>query len=617
MRPLDSARGKPLDSARGRPLDFARGGYVAATLSYALITVAIFHNLLPVISTHVYSDTGDALLNASILAWNATHLPLSGGWWNYPSFAPLSGITAWTEHLLGAYPLTTPIVRITGNAVLAYNVLLLTCFPLNGLATFALAREVTGSAAAAFVAGLAFAFAPYQSGQVAHVQMLMAFGMPLALLGLHQYVEHGRRRGAAWFTIGWLSVVASNAYMLVFFPILVALWCVWCARGPQGSAPHVDNPVSSAPHVDNPVSSGAGLSALDHARDDPELVEGSGPRVTRLVPIAIAAALVTMVVAPLLWGYHVRQAAYALARHYDEIRSFGADLRSLAGIPHQEWLWSSWLDTTSIEASLFPGVAILALTAIGMAPRLRGAWRRRDPAVFYLAGAIAMWLIAIGPEPAWAGTRVFQYGPYRLLLLLPGGTSIRVPARAWLPAALCLAVTAGAGAAALIQRPRRRWMAVAFAVMIAAEGWFHDAVFEVPRGPSNEWIPRGALVLDLPIGASAENVPAEYLAVTHGYRVVNGYSGYAPPHFAALRGALASHQPTAFDSFRRLDDLYVIVRPAVDAPFIRWMESQPGIERAVDTPEWGLYRLPRIGEGAPTTMPVPLPRPGAVAFQLR
>ena len=89
------------------------------------------------------------LLNASILGWNATHVPLSHDWWNYPSFAPLSGVTAWTEHLLGAYPLTTPIVWATGNPVLAYNVLLMACFPLNGLAMFALAREVTGSDAGA------------------------------------------------------------------------------------------------------------------------------------------------------------------------------------------------------------------------------------------------------------------------------------------------------------------------------------------------------------------------------------------------------------------------------------------------------------------------------------
>ena len=544
--------------------------YALAALAYALITAAIFHNLLPGMSTHIYSDIGDPLLNASILAWNAKHVPLSGGWWNYPSFAPLSGVTAWTEHLLGAYPLTTPIVWATGNPLLAYNALLLICFPLNGLAMFALAREITGSDAGAFVAGLAFAFAPYQSGQVSHVQMLMAFGMPLALLGLHQQVEHGRRRGVVLFAIGFLSVVLSNAYTLVFFPLLAAFWCLWFGR----------------------------------------------QRRKQLIPIVVAATMVMIAMAPLLWGYHVRQAAYGLARNYDEIRSFGADLRSFAAVAHQELLWSRWLIITFIEAPFFPGVAILALTAIGVAPRLRGAWRRRDPVAFYLAGAIAMWLLALGPEPSWAGMRVLAHGPYRLLLLLPGSASIRVPARAWLLAVACLAVTAGAGASVLMQRGRWRWVAIVLAVLIVAEGWFVDTVPQVPPPFGSGTIPPGATVLDLPIGAGADNVPAEYLAVTNGYRVINGYSGYSPPHFASLREALAAHNPAAFEAYRQYQDLYVIVRDSVDASFTRWLEEQDGVELIVPARTGRLYRLSRLDAHPYVSFPLPLPVKEASFFHL-
>src|SRR5262245_51600373 len=93
-----------------------------AALLYTVTAVLLFHTLLPVIASRIYADPGDPLLNAAILSWNATHVPLTSAWWNFPSFAPLSGITAWTEHLLGAYPLTSPIIWTTGNAVLAYNV---------------------------------------------------------------------------------------------------------------------------------------------------------------------------------------------------------------------------------------------------------------------------------------------------------------------------------------------------------------------------------------------------------------------------------------------------------------------------------------------------------------
>ena len=74
------------------------------------------------------------------------------------------------------------------KAILAYGVLLVSCFVVNGLAMFGLARELTRSDAGAFVAGLAFAFAPYQASQVAHVQMLVAFGMQVPrMLEMRRY----------------------------------------------------------------------------------------------------------------------------------------------------------------------------------------------------------------------------------------------------------------------------------------------------------------------------------------------------------------------------------------------------------------------------------------------
>jgi hypothetical protein len=75
---------------------------VAAGLCYCLITARLFRNLPPVLTTNIYSDGGDPLLNCAVLEWNARHIPLTKARWNRPSFAPLSGVTAFTEHLLGA-----------------------------------------------------------------------------------------------------------------------------------------------------------------------------------------------------------------------------------------------------------------------------------------------------------------------------------------------------------------------------------------------------------------------------------------------------------------------------------------------------------------------------------
>ncbi len=652
-----------------------------AGMLYAAVTVLLFRGLLPDLTTHLYSDLGDPLLNAAVLEWSARHVPLSDAWWNFPSFAPLSGVTAFTEHLLAAYPVSTPVIWLTGNAVLAHNIVLLLAFPLNGLTAYLLAREVTRSSPAAFVGGLAFAFAPYVAVHMSHLQMLIAFGMPMALLGLHRYVgpaeagpydgraEAGshdkpfQRRALALFGIGWLITTLSNAYMLVFFPLLVVFWLAWFIRPREWR---------------------------------------------RLVPPAVTAAVFTLPLLPLLWGYHTRQTAYGFMRIVAEIKAFSADMVGLAGVSHREWLWRGVLPHTYEESALFPGLMILALAIAGvrmsrgahapapqrnnrrsvsqwlflaagavmlvtlarvwtgpfrwhigplplppfapfrvatvaaaafvagvlLTPHFRRAWSRRDPITFYATAAVVIWLFTLGPQPEWSGSwRALAYGPYSLLMQLPGASSIRVPARAWLPAVLCLSVLAAAGAAAWLRRVaalpaeagshtaagasrfRRIAFLAAVTVGILAEGWFFDRHVPAPLPMAAGIIPPGAVVLDLPMDEGFWNAPQQYLAVRGGYRTVNGYSGYEPPHFQPLRRAIADLHVDALDPFRRLAELYVIVRPNTLPHMTQWVKEHPGAERIHAGPDADVFKLPRLDPDAPRrSLPLPLPRPGARPF---
>jgi hypothetical protein len=145
-------------------------------------------------------------------------------------------------------------------------------------------------------------------------------------------------------------------------------------------------------------------------------------------------------------------------------------------------------------------------------------------------------------------------------------------------------------------------------VLIVGEVWFVGPAMKAPT-PVKLAVPADAMVLDLPISAGYGNADAEYLAVLGHYRVINGYSGYAPPYFQPLRTALAGHRPEALAPFRALADLYVVVRPDVETPFVSWLETLPGVERLAEAGNWKVYRLPRIGN-APPTLLLPLPRRG-------
>ncbi|MGH2400682.1 MAG: hypothetical protein ACRDF6_12655, partial [bacterium] len=348
----------------------------AAALVYVVITALLFRNLLPDLDTHLYSDLGDPLLNTAILAWNAREIPLTEAWWNFPAYGPYSGVTAFTEHLLLFYPITTPVIWLTGSPVLAYNVVYLLALPLNGLAAYALARELTGSTLVAFIGGLAFAFAPYQSVHLSHIQAMTAFGMPLGLLGLHRYLTTGRRRGLALFACGGLITASSNAYALLFFPIVAVLWCVWL----------------------------------------------TGPREwRRLLVVALTAVIALLPLVPLLRGYHVRQAAYRLERQYIETTLFAADMTGLGRISHRAALWRGVLPVTYEEGALFPGLtiaglAIIALVGRGFMPRQggpQGAALRLSPWSRRLILAAAA-ILAIVFLRVWWGPWGWHIGPIPL-----------------------------------------------------------------------------------------------------------------------------------------------------------------------------------------------------------
>src|SRR4029077_2114078 len=62
---------------------------------------------------------------------------------------------------------------------------------------------------------------------------------------------------------------------------------------------------------------------------------------------------------------------------------------------------------------------------------------------FYAVAAALTWLFSLGPAPTLMGKPFMYRGPYALLMLFPGFSALRVPARFWMMTTLCLAVIGG------------------------------------------------------------------------------------------------------------------------------------------------------------------------------
>jgi F5/8 type C domain len=601
---------------------------VLSLLVYTIITAIIGRDVLAHLGSMIANDPGDPLLTAAILKWNATHVPLTDAWYQFPIFYPTRDTLTFSEHLLGLSVIASPVYWLTGDLVVTYNLVLLLTFPLCAIAMYALIVRLTGSAAGAFVAGIAFAFAPYRVSQLPHIQMLATFWAPLALLGLHAYLETGRRRWLVLYGATWVLQGAANGYALVMFSFLVGLWTLWFVV----------------------------LSRKWHA----------------LLMISVASVIAIVPLAPVLYKYASVHSYFGFVRGYWEIRGFSADIAALLCAPPTLTFWGWVRVMCGPEGELFPGVALLLLSILGLvgmvvrswqsqagesrtfvtfvrrfvlfvaavyavvigvllvwgpfgfefgplrvqastfrkpvqvvaltvvvalvlSPGVRAMARRSRVMGFYLLAAVMTWALALGPMTSFMGNPGIP-GPYYLLMSLPGVDSLRVPARFWLMTTICLSVIAGLVVAEFMRGRSRR--VTAFAVVLAgiavlSDGWIdriHAA--DLPPPVPGAAALAGAMVLDAPPDTIFRDIRSVFRAVDGGWKSVNGYSGWGPSYYNALVGSGRAEADALLTPFQKLGELYVLV--GQDAPRIRALiEQQPGVTRVASDNSVIVYRLPR------------------------
>lgn len=134
------------------------------------------------------------------------------------------------------------LAALTGDGVVAHNLLVLASFPLAALFAGLLALALTRSAPAAWLAGLAYAFAPYHVAHAAyHAHGSQTQWLPLYLLALWLCLERFGAGRALLLAAATALVVLSNFYYgliaAVITPVaLIGFWPLARARAGSGSA---------------------------------------------------------------------------------------------------------------------------------------------------------------------------------------------------------------------------------------------------------------------------------------------------------------------------------------------------------------------------------------------
>ena len=141
---------------------------------------------------------GTRCSNIRRLSWVAHQLPRDPSrLFDANIFYPELRTLAYSDAMLATALMAAPLLWLGVHHILVYNIVLLLSFAASGVAMYALARALTGDRAAAFVAGVAFAFYPFRFEHYSHLELQVTFWMPLALLMMHRTMTTLRARDGA------------------------------------------------------------------------------------------------------------------------------------------------------------------------------------------------------------------------------------------------------------------------------------------------------------------------------------------------------------------------------------------------------------------------------------
>jgi hypothetical protein len=600
---------------------------VLVFLTYCGVTVVLTYPLILQMGSVLPNDAGDPALNTWILWWNTQAMPFSSEWWNAPAFFPVPGMLSFSENLLGLSLISTPVYWLGAGPQAAYNAVFLLTFPLSAFGAYLLAYELTKRHDAAFIAGMLFGFAPYRIAHLPQIQSLASFPMPFALLGLHRYLHDARPKWLALFAAGWFLQGLCNGYYLLFFSVFVGLWILWFAspwsRPRQFLAISLAWVAAAIPILPMLVryrsihaefgfardfgtirDFGADVASLLHATDHIELwgwLEVFRRPEGELFP---GLTVVGLVLAGAIFVRNRSQPAvnsWTLVRRTLIVLTAATAAVSASAVVVGPWRLDPFgIRLLSVANPIKPLTfsLLLALVLALTSPALRRSYVTTSVIGFYAVAGFIMWLFSFGPAPTLMGHPLMYRGPYALLMYLPGFNTLRVPARFWMTVTLCLAVIGAIVFARLTEKLGRLRLAAAAIVVlgILSDTWMSAmplADTPKPFAALNCGGMAGGPIIELPLGHTYPDVAAMYRQMSHGRPLVNGYSGYFPPHYAALRFGLMlrDHDVLTELAARGVTDIIVDREPDPDGRWDKYVSSHPRATLVCTEGKQSLYHV--------------------------
>jgi hypothetical protein len=433
-------------------------------------------------------------------------------------FYPVPQAMAFNDSLLGLALLAAPVGHLTGNWVLARNVLVLLGFFLSAWWTYRLALRLGAHPAGAWLAGLLYGFCSFRFHHLTNVKLVFGAFIPLFFLHWTEFVQKGRASALAMAVgIGALQLVSSFYYGF-FLLTLAPLYGL--------------------------VLAGTELRTWAPARP------GAWAATAGFIGIVALTLSLGFLLPYWMTGY-----VFGLQRSLEENTVWSATpIRYLVSQSRLGFLWTArWWNA---EQVLWPGVlSLLAVLALpGRVPYATALWSLTGTA----------FLLSLGPR-----TPLFRWA-YRVLPYFP---AMRYPARwgALVILGLALLAALGVSRAWVRMKPRFRYVALSVLTFVAGLDLWHAPLPAMPfpkpppiyRRLQHEMAPGAVAVF--PLYSNFREGSTFYAAwiPAHGKPVIGAYAAWAPPSSEWMRIVLAEFpSPSALWLAQRLDIRYFVFHPA-------------------------------------------------------
>ncbi len=531
-------------------------------------------------------DPGDPLLNAWIMAWNNRQMASFNlaGWFDANIYYPNRNTLAYSEHLFPQAVVGLPINLLSGNPILAYNLVLLLAFLSSAFGMYLLAYHLTRHAWGSIAAGFIFAFSPFMIAHLFQIQVITAAGIPLTFLFLLRFYDSGRWKDLLLFTLFYVLQALANGYYALFLTVMTGLLMLLLTTAKRK---WLDGRFWVQMAVFAFLSLAALVPFLSHysqVRNTLGLERGIG---------AYARATTFLATSPqnVLYGKLSRPFQKAEGELFPGVVPFllavvgGWSMLRLQKRPRDDsrpkprpwgriflWLafllvvvqtvflyltlsrgsfeisWGSFLNIHSrslLKPLLAWGASVLAFWVVKKIFRTGPLWpfTLKDPVLWGWALVFLSALsITLGPN-----------GPFLILYRhVPGFEALRAPTRCHVFIMISLAVFAAFGLRALSQKlsgQKSRVLAFLALPLILAE--FLSLPIPLKSVPVKKQIPpvyhwlaaqknQDFALLELPFPQEGQGIgtvecPRAYYSTYHWKRLVNGYSGYFPPVYSELR----------------------------------------------------------------------------------